>query len=154
MNGGRAWTRRAVLAGAVLTPLALAGCGGQPAAAGPPQIAFGRDTCAACGMIISDERFAAALTVEDIEPVLFDDVGEMLQTVAAEGLAGRRAWAHDRESVAWLDAMTATYVRGDAGTTPMGTGFSAFANRDAAAAFAAEQGGDVMAWDDAIRYVP
>ena len=102
-------------------------------------------------MIISDERFAAVLTADDGEPMLFDDVGEMLQTVAVEGLDGRRAWAHDRDSKTWIDATTATYVAGDAAATPMGTGIVAFAGRDAAAALAAEQGAAFASWEDALR---
>jgi copper chaperone NosL len=151
MMASRHWTRRGFVGGTLLTPLVLAGCGSQAASAGPPEIAYGRTVCDACGMIISDERFAAALTADTAEPVVFDDVGEMLQAVAAEGLNGRRAWAHDRESKTWIDAATATYVAGDPATTPMGTGIVAFASRDAAEAFAAAHGAAFASWEDALR---
>jgi copper chaperone NosL len=150
MNAERTITRRVVIAGALLTPFVLAGCGGQAASAGPPEIAYGRDTCARCGMIISDERFAAALTSESGEAILFDDVGEMLQTVAEESLGARLAWANDRNEKGWFDATKGVYVRGDAKTTPMGTGVVAFNTRDGAEAFAAEFGGTVLSWNDAV----
>ena len=143
-------TRRAFLATAALAPLALAGCGSQTSAQEPPAINYGRDVCQRCGMIISDERFAGALVAADGSAELFDDVGEMVQTVGEEGLQSRRAWAHDRNSAAWIDAVMASYVQGDAGTTPMGTGIVAFASGEAAQAFAAEHGGALLSWNDAI----
>ncbi len=150
MNAEQTVTRRVVIASALLTPLLLAGCGGQPAAAGPPEIAFGRDTCSRCGMIISDQRFAAALTADEKEAVLFDDAGEMLMTVAGDGAGTWRAWTQDRNEGGWLDAKSSVFVRGDAQLTPMGTGIVAFGAREAANAFVAEHGGMVLSWDDAI----
>ncbi|MFN8590096.1 MAG: nitrous oxide reductase accessory protein NosL [Thermomicrobiales bacterium] len=151
MNASVLLSRRIVLAGAALTPLALIGCGGQPAAAGPPEISYGRDTCDRCGMIISEERFAAALTSGSGEPMLFDDPGELLLTVAEQGRQDRHAWVHDRANGKWIDATTAAYVRGDDGATPMGTGVVAFAKREDAAAFRATSGGDVLTWDEATQ---
>jgi copper chaperone NosL len=147
----RRCSRRVFLGGAVACPLLLAACGGgQPAAAAPPEISYGRDTCDRCGMIISDERYAGGLVAAEGTNLLFDDVGEMLQSVAEDGLGGRRAWAHDWNSGAWIDAATASYVRADPAMTPMGTGFAAFAARQDAESFAAEHDGAVMTWDDAI----
>lgn len=150
MNAGSPLTRRLFLAGAALTPLALTGCGGGPAAAAPPDISYGRDTCDRCGMIISDERFAAAVTSEESEPLLFDDAGEMVETVAETGLESRYAWARDHGGAGWLDATKAVYVRGDESTTPMGTGVVAFGKRDGAASFQAEFGGEILTWDEMI----
>lgn len=142
-------SRRAFLAASALTPLALAGCGSQTSAQEPPAINYGRDVCDRCGMIISDELFAGALVAADGKTKVFDDVGELLQTVREEGLRGRRAWAHDRTTAAWIDAVNASYVQGDAGTTPMGTGVVAFAKGEDAGAFAAEHGGEILSWNDA-----
>ena len=150
MNAEITVTRRVVIASALLTPLLLVGCGGQPASAGPPEIAFGRDTCARCGMIISDQRFAAALTSDAAEAVLFDDAGEMLMTVAEDGVGTWRAWAQDRNDGGWFDAKTSVFARGDAQLTPMGTGIVAFGTREAADTFVAEHGGTVLSWDDAL----
>jgi copper chaperone NosL len=132
--------------------LALAGCGGDPAdAAVPPEISYGRDTCDNCGMIISDERYASGLVAPDGATTVFDDMGEMMRVVADEGLSERRAWVHDWNSVEWIDATTAVFVRGAPETTPMGTGLIAFAKREDATAFADEGEADILTWDEAAR---
>lgn len=146
MNQG---SRRVFLGGALLGPLLLAGCGGeQTDAAAPPEINFGRDTCDSCGMIISDERYAAALVAADGTTEIFDDIGEMMQAVRAEGLNARRAWVHDWDSREWIDATSATYVQGDPEATPMGTGIVAFTTKDGAEAFAAESNGPMVTWEN------
>jgi copper chaperone NosL len=135
-----------------LAPLVvtLTGCGGGASATEPPEISYGRDTCDRCGMIISDDRFAAGLVAADGASAIFDDVGEMLQAVREEGLAERRAWVHDWLSREWTDATGATYVRVAPETTPMGTGFVAFGRREDAVAFAAERDGEIVSWAEAI----
>lgn len=143
-------SRRVLFGGVLAAPLLLAGCGGgEDAAAAPPAVNYGRDTCDRCGMIISDERYAAGLVASDGTTTLFDDVGEMLQSVREEGLNDRRAWAHDWNSRAWIDATTAVYARVAPETTPMGTGIVAFSARREAEAYAAEQDGTILAWEDA-----
>lgn len=142
-------TRRGFLGGALLAPLLLAGCGGEQAdAMAPPEINYGRDTCQSCGMIISDERYTAALVSMDGTTEIFDDIGEMIQTVRGDGLNARRAWVHDRNNREWTDATTATYVRGDEAATPMGTGIIAFAANEGAEAFVAEHESPLLTWDD------
>lgn len=145
-------TRRVFAVSALLAPLLLSGCGGQTDAAQPPEISYERDTCVRCGMIISDERFAAALVAPDGSARLFDDVGEMLLEATEGDLEGERAWAHDRQGAQWIDAMAATFARGAPESTPMGTGYVAFAKRDDAVAFAAQPGGsgEVWTWQEAI----
>ncbi|MEZ4563452.1 MAG: hypothetical protein R2853_12005 [Thermomicrobiales bacterium] len=69
--------RRALVLSSPLTPLFLGSCGGQTETRLPPKISYDRDTCTRCGMIISDERFAAALVAPDGSVQLFDDVGEV-----------------------------------------------------------------------------
>jgi copper chaperone NosL len=144
-------SRRTLLAGAAVMPLLLAGCGGEQAdAALPPEISYGRDTCDRCGMIISDERFASALVAPDGTATRYDDLGEMLEVIAEEGPGERRAWVHDWGSVEWIDATTASFVRGAPETTPMGTGFIAFAEREDAEQFATENNAVILTWDEAM----
>lgn len=145
-------TRRVFAVSSLLAPLLLSGCGGQTDVAQPPEISYERDTCVRCGMIISDERFAAALVAPDGSGRLFDDVGEMLLEAAEGDVEGQRAWAHDRQSAQWIDATAATFVRGTPETTPMGTGYVAFGKRDDAVAFAAQLGssGEVLTWQEAL----
>jgi copper chaperone NosL len=147
----RGWSRRTFLGGAVLGPIVLIGCGGQGVdLSQPPQITLGRDTCDGCGMIISDERYAAGLVAPDGTASPFDDIGEMLQALGDDGLGERRAWVHDWHSREWTDATTSSYVRGDPAVTPMGFGIVAFGAREEAEAFAGERGAPVLTWDEVV----
>lgn len=145
-------TRRAFVGTSLLAPLLLSRCSGQTDASQPPAINYGRDTCVRCGMIISDEHFAAALVAPDGAVRLFDDAGELLLSVAEEAPEGQRAWVHDRHGMQWIDATAATYARGAPETTPMGTGYVAFAKREDAEAFAGQPGGvgQVWTWQEVI----
>lgn len=147
---GHVCSRRFFLGGVALAPLVLAGCGGEQAdAAAPPEITYGRDVCSRCGMIISEERYAAGLVAADGAAALFDDLGEMLQSVREEGLQGRRAWVHDWARWEWIDATSAVYVRGEQETTPMASGMVALAARQDAEEYAAAQDAPVLTWDEA-----
>lgn len=141
------WPAAALLALAV----SAAACGRAADAPAPPEIVYGEDVCDACGMIISDARFAAATIVEVdgvSEARRFDDIGDMLAYHAAHPeFTVRRWYVHDHASLAWIDALAAHYVRAAAIHSPMGHGLAAFADPDAAAAFAGTVGGTVAAFD-------
>lgn len=110
-------------AAAVVAGLALLAC--APPAQGPVPIAWGRDVCAHCQMVISAREFAAQARVEG-RPHRFDDPGCMLLWLDAEERAARTAgelWVMDRERGEWLDARTAAWRSGE--RTPMGYGFAA-----------------------------
>lgn len=133
--------RRTLLLGSVAL---LAGCGGGGKSDGPPKISYGKVACARCGMIISEERYAAGLTGDD--PLIFDDTGEMIAIVQEKGLADRKVWVHDYDSKAWIDGTAASYAILTDRRTPMGTGVIAFKDRAAADAFVAQNPGSVMTW--------
>ena len=145
-------TRRAFVASTLLAPLLMSSCNEETNTAQPPQISYDRDTCVRCGMIISDERYAAALVAPDGSVRLFDDAGEMLLSAAEDEKAVQHAWAHDRQGRQWIDATAAIYARGAPETTPMGTGYVAFARREDAEAFADQTGdsGQVWTWEEVI----
>jgi copper chaperone NosL len=124
----------------------LPACGDEASADEPPEIAFGEDQCDRCNMIISDERFAAALVDEEGEAMLFDDIGEMITVVQEEGLLERRAWVHDYETREWVDATAAFFVDSHDIITPMGTAVVALATRERADAVAADNDGTVRDW--------
>ena len=123
------------------------GCN-KPAPAGPPTIHYGRDACAECGMIISDERFAAApLATHDGEPraLLFDDPGEQLRYHHAHPQAKiSAAYVHDFTTKQWTDAATAHYLKSDTIDTPMGTGLVAFATQASALVAQTQHGGQLL----------
>lgn len=134
----------------------LAACGGAKIDPNtPPEIVYGEDVCTRCGMIISDDRFAAALVIEkaadDYEHLLFDDAGEMFAYAAEEnGQSTIISWfVHDYNSREWLDATSAWFVVADSLQTPMGFGVAAAAQELEAQALAQEWGGEVLSFTQA-----
>ncbi|MCC6640321.1 MAG: protein NosL [Deltaproteobacteria bacterium] len=114
---------RALLA-LVIASLVL-GCGDP--GHGPAAIAFGRDACAHCAMVISDKRFA--MQVRSGGRVhRFDDPGcaiEWLDQQPGQGAGATELWVMDEDRQEWLDARSAFYRPGQ--RTPMAYGFGAIA---------------------------
>lgn len=149
-RGARVLALVLALALVLVTGVAVAGCGGDEAATGPPEIEYGRDVCTECHMIISEARYAAAARDADGEPFVFDDIGDMFTYAARTGIVDDGAfWVHDYDTEEWVDARTAWYVRSDL-ETPMGHGVVAFGAVEAAEAFAEGRDGEVLRWQDMI----
>lgn len=110
--------RRALLLG--LAACAFFGCKGGD---GPIEPVWGKEPCAHCAMILSDRRFGAQLLTANGERLFFDDVGCMVLAIDARGLGASRAWVHDAQAGAWLEARGARYV--DGAPSPMDFGFEA-----------------------------
>lgn len=145
----RAFMRCSACGAAVAIAAMAAGCGGaRPDGPQPPEIAYGRDVCEQCGMVISEARFACATVLEDGTAHKFDDLGDMViyhfdrpdQKVIAY-------FAHEYTSEAWIRAESAFYVQSDAIKSPMGHGLAAFEKAAAAEAFAKEVDGRVLDFD-------
>ena len=117
--------------------------------AGPPEIRFGQDTCKACGMIIEDERYAAALVTVSpsgaVEKYSFDDIGEMLEFAPPQGAQEVRRYVRDVATRQWIDAGRATLVKSPTTQTPMGSGVVAYADAQAAQVAVKENGGTLVA---------
>ena len=146
-------SRRRALLGLLAAPLALQGCGGPAQADRPPDIAFGEDRCARCGMIISKERYAAGFVPDGGGDALtFDGPGEMMETLSEQHFPAGRVWVHDAGG-AWIDGTTAFYVAGPPAKTPMGTGLVAFGDRADAEAHAAGQW-NVLSWAEVKNWRP
>lgn len=142
-------TRRALLIG--LAAVALTACGEEADASKPPSLRLGKDTCHRCGMMIAEERQAAALVDEKGNAQLFDDTGEMVMTAQEEGVNDRRVWVHDYDSGAtWIDGTKAFYVASTGVMTPMGTGVIAFAARDKADMLAKAHATSTMDWNEML----
>lgn len=138
----------ALAIGAVLWVAACAPAASKPQ---PPQIHFGEDMCADCGMIINDARFAAAYTVDQgsgrYQSLIFDDIGDMLHHMQQNaGLQGVNWWVHDYDSQEWIDATSAWFVHSDQVKSPMNHGLAAFATQAAAEKLAAGTSGQVLDW--------
>jgi copper chaperone NosL len=136
---------------AVLLAVTVSACAPSRDPLSPPDIGYGQDVCDRCGMIISDERFAAAMIVRTpsgTQARKFDDVGEML-AYGAENPQFEvvRRYVHDYVSLEWIMADSATFVRSSGLATPMGYGLVAFADASAADALAREIDGQVLTFD-------
>ncbi|MGI9584705.1 MAG: nitrous oxide reductase accessory protein NosL [Acidimicrobiia bacterium] len=133
----------------VLAGLALiaAACGTADAA-GPPDIKYGRDICLQCGMIVSEEKFAAAYTLESGEERSFDDLGDLILYMrdTNETINPLKGWVHDYETEEWVDLANAHFVPTLSVSTPMGHGIIAFSDEERAASFAADVDGEVIGW--------
>jgi len=134
-----------LLAGAAAFPGACSR-GGSDA---PPEIHFGQDVCAACTMIVSEQRFAAAIVPDDGrgDPLAFDDIGCLLAWERRHPDAPVLArWVHDHEGPDWLRAESAWYVRSPELRSPMGSGVVAVADDVAARGLSEERDGSAMDW--------
>jgi len=115
-----------------------------------PQIVFGRDACARCGMLVSEKRFASGYVDAAGKSVIFDDVGELLAAATEDPTLSKAAFVTDVEDGEWTRAEAAFYARVPALATPMGTGVAAFKDRARAEIFTKKRGGDdVLDWTTA-----
>jgi copper chaperone NosL len=141
--------KQIILALAGLLGLTLAACGGTADADAPPDIRYGRDICIQCGMIINEEKFAAAYTLDDGTERIFDDLGGLLlhQRATDDMVDPEHTWVHDFETAEWVEVADAFFVATLAVNTPMGHSVLAFNDEDAAVAFASDVDGEVIRWD-------
>jgi copper chaperone NosL len=112
---------------ALMSLLALAGCGGTEE--GPAPVDTKNDACAWCRMSVSDLRFAAQLTAPGHEPKLFDDAGCLRDWLKApRESAPWTAWVADHRTKDWVKAREALFTRNPSVETPMASGLLAHAS--------------------------
>ena len=132
----------------------LAACSAPTGEPQPPEIHYGEDVCDACGMLISDAKFAAAAVDEDGTARKFDDIGDLVAYYAPPDKAKVKAYfVHDYPSEKWLRAEQAFFVVSPKIQTPMAHGIAAYADRAAAEAAAQKYGVKVMTFDE-LRQMP
>jgi hypothetical protein len=100
--------------------VALAAC---TAADGPAPIAFDREACGHCGMLISEAGFAAQLELEGEDPLSFDDPGCLLRYRAERQPRWRAAWYHHAREPRWIAEAGVAFERRP--VSPMGYGIAA-----------------------------
>ena len=130
-----------------LGAFALSGCGPQDLFK-PPKIRYGRDVCAQCRMIIQEERFACAVVSAEGRALKFDDVGCLAAYKKDSDGRTERSWVHDTGSGGWLEEDRATFVYSRDLVTPMGHGFAAFGDPNAAKRYARDSAGRLVSWDE------
>lgn len=137
----------AIVAAIVLVVLLL----GRDSSTGPEPIAYGRDACARCRMIISQPGYAAELRHASGNITKYDDIGCLLEAMLAGHAEMPGAWVEDHQTAELVPLLTATLVRVRDGSTPMAHDVVAFASEDAARRFTATHGGTVVALEEVIH---
>jgi copper chaperone NosL len=147
-------TRRPAAILLVGLPLALGACS-RPPELSPPEIRYGEHECDRCRMLISDERFAAALVFADgrhVTKLAFDDINCVYSYLADHPVAAPLSvYTHDFESRAWLDARSATFVRSEKLETPMASQVAAAPSREAAARLLERYPGALLSIEEVAR---
>jgi copper chaperone NosL len=88
-------------------------------------------------MIISDERFAAAVVGPSGESLKFDDIGCLIQHEAGEPRADSTYWVRNYHEPEWLDARRAVFIHERSLNSPMGHNLAALATEEYALGLAA-----------------
>ena len=125
----------------------LAGCGSADPSR-PPVVRLGQEACENCRMIISDERFAAALVNADGETLKFDDLGCLIQHETDGGRPTTVYWVRDFKGNGWLNARDAVFVHARSLVSPMGFGLAACTTAQAAADAAKKAGSRMLRFDE------
>ena len=126
--------------------IAAAGCESVDADR-PPRIRYGAEMCASCGMLISEERFAASLTTASGEVRNFDELGCLIRYRTGHPEPIRHIWVHDYQRSGWLEASAAFFVHSRELATAMGSGLVALAMKDDAVRLASETHGEVVQFE-------
>ncbi len=109
--------------------LSLGGCSGEPET-GPKDVKWDRDACERCRMVLSDRKHSAQVRWvpqgKRSKVMYFDDVGcaaLWLEDKPWKADKTTELWVTDHRNGKWIDARTATYVKGQ--ITPMEYGLGA-----------------------------
>lgn len=106
------------------------GCANE-APEGPPTVKYGQAECAECGMIVSNERYSAAIVLapgERDRERIFDDINCMVEHDTSKQVPdSARRYVHDAATLTWVPASDAVFVKNPDVHTPMGSGLQAFA---------------------------
>lgn len=142
-----------ILLAAITLLVTLTACGAKASAEPePPTIHYGEDICEFCGMIISEERYAAGYILADGRQHIFDDIGDMVQHYLAANEEVTAFFVHDHTSGMWIRAETATYILSTDLPTPMLSGVAAFPSQDEAMGFNAELGGETLTFEELLSH--
>lgn len=97
--------------------------GGRAVPDAPQPVAWNRQPCAHCRMLVGEPAHAAQLVTTAGDVLFFDDPGCLLRYLDEHAPAVHRAWFHHRGEDRWLEAGEVGFV--PAPSTPMGFGLAA-----------------------------
>lgn len=153
MNIKRFWSMFGLMILALGLVVGGSGCAGSASAEPtPPTIHYGEDVCEFCGMIISDERFAAGYLTADGQEYIFDDIGDMVQHYLQQEQEVAAAFVHDYQSHVWIRAETAAYVLSPHLSTPMLSGLVAVSKTEEAQSLISQSGGETLSFDELLSH--
>lgn len=107
----------------------------------PREINAETDICKVCNMSIAHEDYAAQLVHTNGDYEMFDDLGCLMEYIVdAEESDIGAAFIKEMKTNQWLNVKDGIYVYSKDYWTPMNYGVVAFANKEAANAWIAEEG--------------
>lgn len=86
----------------------------------PQPIAWNKEPCAHCHMLIGDPVYAAQIITDDGTVLSFDDPGCAARYIAEHRPAIHRAWFHAGRGDEWIAMADVAFVK--TATSPMGSG--------------------------------
>ena len=120
-RGGLVFASAGVLVVAGIVLWAIVGSRTPPAGVVP--VAWDRQPCAHCAMLLGEPAFAVQLHAADGDVLFFDDPGCYFSYRAAHGAAVHAAWFHDLREDRWLPESAVAFL--PVATSPMGWGLGA-----------------------------
>jgi len=125
------------------------GCSSKPA---PEPIHIGEDVCANCRMAIIEPQFASEIILSSGEILKFDDLDCLAsRSKDTEGSVIQNMLVQDYLTREWINGDKAVIVRGSKVQTPMGSGAVAFASREQADKFLAENSGQFVTLQEFLQ---
>ncbi|KQL19791.1 nitrous oxide reductase accessory protein NosL [Cytobacillus solani] len=129
--------------------LLLAGC--QSKAAAPVEIKANEESCAECKMGIEELKSAAQIILEDGKPLLFDDIGCMINYLQQKSPKYEAAFIHDFETEEWIDFDKSTFVQGTSIESPMSYGIAGFESEEKASQFQKKHDCDMYSKEELLK---
>lgn len=122
---------------------------------GPQPIAYGRDECVWCHMLISDQRYGAELVNAHGKALMFDSIECLVSYYESLGAdrdaQARSLWVTDYVRPGTLiSAGAAHFVHVEGPASPMGRGIFALASVEDAGRVEGRTSDAPMAWDDVL----
>ncbi|WP_083566467.1 nitrous oxide reductase accessory protein NosL [Domibacillus mangrovi] len=136
----------------VTLAIVLVGCSEQSYE--PKEINPETAICKICNMSITEMDFAGQIIFKNGDHDVYDDLGCLVEYIleSGEDKIGA-AYIKDAQDHTWIDVKEATYVYASDIWTPMNYGVLAFASKEQANQYLADQGtGKLLAYEDLLTF--
>lgn len=121
---------------------------------GPRPIHYGQDACAFCKMTLMDKHYGAEVVTTKGKVFVLDDTNCLIQFLKKGGItpgdiAGRYITDYAHDGVL-IDVEKAIFLHSDNLSTPMASGFAAFASLSDLDAVKSQVSGEVLRWEQVL----